>query len=140
MIIFLEDTWIDARTKGWTDPILQDSFGNSQGSNKYNCTTTVDCHLKVKDIDYNTSLTKNIASQSACKKSAQLTNSVLRYIRFWGLVHLMAVSIFDHAHYAKNQLLIIAVVLVYYNLYFFVLNFYCHSDRCLPVQNQHWKH
>ena len=45
-------------------------------------TTTVECHLKVKHLDYNVSLTINITPQSACKKSAHLINSFLRYIKF----------------------------------------------------------
>ena len=44
-------------------------------------TTTVDCHIKVVDIDCYVSLTKNIASHSACKKSAQFVDSFVRYIR-----------------------------------------------------------
>ena len=38
-------------------------------------TTPVDWHLKKKDIEYNFYLTKDIASQSPCKKSAQFIHS-----------------------------------------------------------------
>ena len=41
--------------------------------------TAVNWHLKVKDIGYNAGLTKFIASQSACKKSAQFINSFSRF-------------------------------------------------------------
>ena len=50
-------------------------------------TTAVDWHLKVKDKEYNIALTKITVPQSACKKSAQLINSFLRYSRFYGLMN-----------------------------------------------------
>ena len=44
-------------------------------------TTPIDCHLKVKDIEYNVGPTKNDCI-TACRKSAQFITSFLRYSRF----------------------------------------------------------
>ena len=45
--------------------------------------TAVSWHLKIKDIGIMLLLPKIIASQSACKKSAQFINT---FSRFWGFM------------------------------------------------------
>ena len=45
-------------------------------------TTSIDGHLKVKDIDYDVGLTKIIALRPACKKSVHSINLFLRYSQF----------------------------------------------------------
>ena len=47
-------------------------------------TTTVECHLKVKNLDCNVSLTKNITPQSACKKNSSLNKLILKIHQILG--------------------------------------------------------
>ena len=52
-------------------------------------------HLKVKDTEHDVGLTKKMsASQSACKKSTEFTNSFFRYKRFSSLMNSNG-----HAHF-----------------------------------------
>ena len=95
MIQFQENTRTDGRTEGWTDPTLQDPSSYYRGS-----TNVVDWHLKVKDIEYNVSLTKNccITHHSLqAKKLSSIHELIFKIEQILGFNE-MVVPTFDQAH------------------------------------------
>ena len=95
MIQFQENTRTDGRTEGWTDPTLQDPSSYYRGS-----TNVVDWHLKVKDIEYNVSLTKNCCvthHSLQAKKLSSIHKLIFKIQQILGFNE-MVVPIFDQAH------------------------------------------
>ena len=92
-IKFQENTQIDVRREGWTNPISWDLSSYYQGANKYNCSRLALFKSQNKKCDVG--LIKNYCITVSMQKIVQ---SINLFSRFQGLKNYMTAPIFDQAH------------------------------------------
>ena len=88
---FQENTQIDVRREGWTDPILQSPSSYHQGYNKYNCSRLIFKSQRYRQ--YDAALTKHYC----ITVSMQKISSIHKYIQ-WVSCTKWPCQFFDHAH------------------------------------------